>query len=75
MDGRLKIMAGDDSSYLEGSVETPLSRHKIPNEESYCTIAMENVFVRKKMYVPNHPYQMYHEDHLTMMMAHAYTPL
>ena len=32
-------------------------------------------FCKKKRYGPNHPHQMYHEDHLLIMMAHAYTPL
>ena len=33
---------------------------------------MENHSVRKS-YSPNHPHQMEHEDHLVMMMTHAYT--
>ena len=34
MDGLPKIVAGGDASSLGGSVETPLSRQKIPNDES-----------------------------------------
>ena len=40
MDWRPNIVAGDDASYLEVSVDTPLSRQKIPNYESSCTSAM-----------------------------------
>ena len=47
MDGQPNIVAGDDASSLEGGVETPLSRRKIPNYESSCTIVMANYFVRK----------------------------
>ena len=35
---------------------------------------MENFF-KKENYGPNHSHQMEHEDHLVMMVAHAYTPL
>ena len=34
MYGRPNIVAGDDASSLDGSVETTLSRRKIPNNES-----------------------------------------
>ena len=56
MDGRPKVVAGDNASSLEGSLETPLSRRKIPNDDSYCTSAMANYFVRQKNYCPNHPH-------------------
>ena len=70
-------MAGDDASYLDGSVETqlPLSRRKIYNDESSCTSAMDNYFVKKRSYGTNHPHQREHEYHLVMMMARAYMPL
>ena len=55
-------------------MDTPLSRQKMPNAESSCTSAMENYF-QEKHYGPNHPHQIEHEDHLVMIMAHAYTPL
>ena len=29
--------------------------------------------LREEIYGPNHPHQKEHEDHLVMMMAHAYT--
>ena len=32
-------------------------------------------FLRKRSYGLYHPHQMEHEDHLVMMMTHAYTPL
>ena len=41
-------MVGDDASSLEVSVDTPLLLQKIPNDESSCTSAMENYFLRKK---------------------------
>ena len=41
-------MAGNDTSYLDVSVETPLSRQKIPNDEYSCTSSMANYFVRNK---------------------------
>ena len=69
------MVAGDNAYYLEGSVETPLSRHKMPTYESSCTSAMANYFIRKKIYGTNHPHQMEHEDQLVMMMSHAYTTL
>ena len=52
-------MAGDDASYLDGSVETqlPLSRRKIYNDESSCTSARVNHFVKNRSYGPNHPHQ------------------
>ena len=40
MDGQTKIVAGDNASSLEGSVETPLSSQKVPNNESSFTSAM-----------------------------------
>ena len=40
MDVRPKIVAGDDASSMEGSVETPISRRKMPNYESSCTSVM-----------------------------------
>ena len=49
MDGRTKIVACEYASYLKGSVENPLSRRKMPNYESSCTIAMTNFFVRKNL--------------------------
>ena len=58
MDGRPKIMDGDDASYHEGSVDTPLSHQKIPDYESSCTSAMANCFLRGKGYGPNYPHQM-----------------
>ena len=75
MGGRTKIVAGDDSSYIEIIVDTPLSFREMTNYESYFTSEMSIVFVRKKNYVPNHPNHMEHEDHLVMMMEHVYTPL
>ena len=36
---------------------------------------MENYFVRIKGYGPNNPHHMDHEDHLVIIMSHAYTPL
>ena len=56
MNGRSKIVDVYYDSILDESVETPLSRRKIPNDESSCTNAMSNYFV-KKSYVPNHPNQ------------------
>ena len=75
MDGQPKIVYGDDDSSLEEIVDTPLSRQKIPNDESSCTITMENCFCKEFFYDPNHPHKIYHEDHLVTMMPHAYTPL
>ena len=40
MDGRPNILAGDDASSLEESMETPLSRRKMPNDDPSCTSAM-----------------------------------
>ena len=42
MYGRPKVVAGDDASSIDVSVETPLplSRRKMPNDESSCTSAM-----------------------------------
>ena len=31
--------------------------------------------LRGESYGPNHPHQMDHEDHIVMMMTHAYKPL
>ena len=75
MDGQPKIVAGDDAYSLEVIVDTPLSRHKMPNDESSCTSEMAIVFVRGKTYGPNHPHQMENEDHLVMMVAHTYKPM
>ena len=49
MDGRPKIVAGGDASSLEGIFETPISRHKMPNDESSCTGEIVNYFVRKNL--------------------------
>ena len=70
-------MAGDDASSLDISAETPLPLlyWKLPNDRSSCTSEMANYFVSKRSYVPNHPHQRDQEDHLAMIMAHAYTPL
>ena len=43
------------------------------NDDSSSTSAMESYFVRKIIYGPNHPHRMEHENHLVMVMAHAYT--
>ena len=51
MDGIPKIVAGDDSSYLEVGVDTPLSRRKIKNYESSCTSTMEKTFSMEKFMV------------------------
>ena len=75
MDGRTNIVAGDDYSFLEGIVETPLSCRKMQNDESSCTSAMANFFVRKESYGPNHPHHMEHEDNQVMILVHAYTSL
>ena len=37
MNGRPNIVAGGNASSLEGSMETPISRRKMPNYESYFT--------------------------------------
>ena len=70
-------MAGDDASCLDGSVETPLplSRWKIPNDESSFTSVMVNYFVWKRSYGTNHSYHREHEYHLLIIVAHAYTPV
>ena len=52
-----KIVAGDYASSLGESVKTSLSRRKIPNDDSSCTSAMANDFVRRKSYGPNHTHQ------------------
>ena len=77
MDGRPEVVAGDDASYLDRIVETPLplSRWKMTNYESSCTSTMAKYFVCKWSYGPNHPHQIEDEDHLLTMMAHAYTPI
>ena len=75
MDRQNNIVAGDDASSLEVSVDTPLPRQKMTNHKSSCNSAM-NIFKDKKIsYDPNHPHQVEHEYHLVTMMAHAYTPL
>ena len=55
MDGRPKVVAGDDASPLDESMETPLhlSRQKMPNDESSCTSSMANYIVRKWIYGTN----------------------
>ena len=45
MDGQPKIVAYENASSLEGSVDTPLSRWKIPNDDSSFTSAIANYFV------------------------------
>ena len=59
MDGQKKVVAGDDASSLDGSAETPLrlSRQKMTNDESSCTSARVNHFVKNRSYGPNHPHQ------------------
>ena len=76
MDGRPKVVAGDDTSYFDGSVDTPLHllHWKIHNDESSCTSAMDNYFVRKMSYGTNHPNQRYHEEQLVMILENVYTP-
>ena len=44
-------MAGDDASALEVSMDTPISRQKILNDESSCTSEMLDYSVRKKVIV------------------------
>ena len=51
MDGRPKIVAHDDASSLDGSTENPLSRKKMTNYESSCTLAMAYYFLRGKVIV------------------------
>ena len=51
MDGWPNIVAGDNDYSLEGSVDTPISRLKFPNDESSCTNEMANYFERKKVMV------------------------
>ena len=51
MGRQTNIVNVDDDSYLEESVETSLSRRKMPNYESSYTISMENDFVREKVMV------------------------
>ena len=75
MDWRPEIVAGDNASSLEGSVETSISSQKMPNDESYCNSVMDNDFVREKSYGTNHPHQMEHEYHLEMIMEQTYKPL
>ena len=77
MDEWPKVVSGDDASSLDGSVENtlPLSRQKMPNDESSCTSAIDNYFVWKRSYDPNNPHQREHEDNLVTMLEHAYTPL
>ena len=58
MNGQPKIVTVDNASYIEVSVETPLYRHKIPNDDSYLTSAKANYFVRGESCVPNHHHQM-----------------
>ena len=54
MYGRPKVVAGDDASSIDVSVETPLplSRRKMPNDESSCTSAMANFFCGSRLMVP-----------------------
>ena len=51
MDGQPKTVADDDASSLEGGVETPIERRKIPNDDSSCTSAISNYFVIKNVMV------------------------
>ena len=51
MDGQPNIVAGYDASTIEGSVDTPLSRRKMLNNESPCTSEMASYFLRKKVMV------------------------
>ena len=50
MDGRPKVVAGDDASSLDGILNTPmsLSLRKIPNDESSCTSAMNILFFEEE---------------------------
>ena len=49
MDGWQNIVAGDDDSSLEGSMETPLACRKMQKNESSCTSAMASFFRKKDM--------------------------
>ena len=51
MGAQPNILGGNDASSLEGTMYTPLSRHKMPNNESSCTSIKEKYFVRKNIMV------------------------